>query len=240
MEPAPRPAPAAYRRHLFHSRDSVPDQCSDVVWIQGDQYFCDARFSTDAAGATHFRMGFAGELECTDPATGEFEWVHAIAAGEAFGSADIGQLFDVPGWGLLEVGRQLDYVELWQRCADEPGPVWEARGVDDQGTEAVVVCVGDRFGLALGADSAGNRPASVHIGSRTDRGWSARYSSWSVPEPPRFFLSPESDGRFALSWQTGEHGSTSTFFDPIHDAGPIPPARPSHPPRPAHPGADNA
>lgn len=228
MEPAPRPAPAAYRRHLFHSRDSVPDQCSDVVWIQGDQYFCDARLSTDAAGSTHFRMGFAGRLECTDAATGEFEWIHAIAAGEAFGSADIGQLFDVPGWGLLEVGRQLDYVELWQRCSDEPGPVWEARGVDEHGTEALLVCVGDRFGLALGADTSGSRPASVHIGSRTDRGWLARYSSWSAPEPPLFSLSPRSDGRFAISWQAGELSSAPTFFDPIHQA------------RPTHPGADNA
>ncbi|MEH6820072.1 MAG: hypothetical protein V7706_09035 [Dietzia psychralcaliphila] len=215
MEPALRPAPAVYRRHLFHSRDATPDQCSDVFWVQGSRYFCDARFSTDSSGAKVFHMGFAGRLECTDATTGEFEWVHAIAAGEAFGAADIGQLFDVPGWGLLEVGRHLDYVELWQQCATEPGPLWEARGVDEQGTEALVVCVGDRFGLALGADPAGGRPSSVHIGSRNGQDWRARYSSWSASEPPLFSLSPQPDGCFAISWQAGEHSGPPVSFHPI-------------------------
>ncbi|MBB1033136.1 hypothetical protein G6031_01850 [Dietzia sp. CQ4] len=230
MEPALRPAPAVYRRRLFHSRDATPDQCSDVVWIQGNRLFCDARFSTDDSGAKEFHMGFAGRLQCTDAAIGEFEWIHAIAAGEAFGSADIGQLFDVPGWGLLEVGRQLDYVELWEQRPDEPGPVWEARGVDDHGTEALVVCVGDSFGLALGADPAGGRPSSVHIGSRTAQGWLARYSSWSGPEPPLFSLSPHSDGRFVISWRAGEHSGPPVPFDPIH---------PTRATRPTHSGAEN-
>lgn len=216
MATALRPAPAVYWRRLFHSRDATPDQCTDVLWVQGFRYFCDARFVAGALGTTAFHMGFAGELECKDAATGEFEWVHAIAAGKDFGSADIGQLFDVPGWGLLETGSHLDYVELWQRCATEPGPVWEARGVDAQGAEALVVCVGDRFGLALGADAVGVRPASVHIGSRSGQDWIARHSSWSVPEPPCFSITPDPDGGFDICWRAGEHSGPPARFHPIH------------------------
>lgn len=216
MEPTLHPAPAAYRRHLFHPRNATHDQCSDVFWVQGSRYFCDARFSTDSSGAKGFHIGFAGHLDCTDAAIGEFEWVHAISAGETFGSADIGQLFDVPGWGLLEVGRHLDYVELWQRCPDEPGPLWEARGVDEHGTEAVAVCVGDRFGLALGASEVGDLPPSVHIGSRSGQHWLAQYSSWSTPEPPLFSLTPRSDDSFDIFWQAGEHSGPPVSFQTIH------------------------
>lgn len=216
MATALRPAPAVYRRRLFHSRDAEPEQCSDVWWVQGNLYFCDSRFVTDASGGSEFHMGFAGELECTEPAAGEFEWVHAITAGQAFGSADIGQLFEIPEWGLLEVGRHLDYVELWQRCADEPGPVWEARGIDDKGAEALVVCVGDRFGLALGTDAGSGQPSSVHIGSRTGQDWLAQHSSWPLTEPPCFSISPQSDGSFDLSWRAGEHSGPSVHFQPIN------------------------
>ncbi|MFN3340698.1 MAG: hypothetical protein ACK40Z_13450, partial [Dietzia sp.] len=79
----------------------------------------------------------------------------------------------------------------------------------------LVVCVGDRFGLALGADPTMGRPSSVHIGSRTGRDWLARYSSWSVPEPPLFSISPQSDGCFAISWQAGEHSGSPVSFHPI-------------------------
>ncbi|EFV90067.1 hypothetical protein ES5_17950 [Dietzia cinnamea P4] len=235
MTQALSPTPAAYRRRLFHARDAPPDNCTEVWWIQGDRYFCDARITTDASGRPEFHMGFAGELEPTGVEADEFEWVHAITAGASFGSADIGQIFEVPGWGLLEVGRGFDYVELWQRCSDEAEPVWEARCVDENGTEALVVCVGDRFGLALGPDAAGNRPASVHIGSRVGGAhdtasreaaphdaaspappeWHAEHSSWDLPDPLRFSLSPEPDGGFALSWRAGDLSGAPMHFHPI-------------------------
>ncbi len=235
MTQALSPTPAAYRRRLFHARDAPPDNCTEVWWIQGDRYFCDARFTTDASGRPEFHMGFAGELEPTGVEADEFEWVHAITAGASFGSADIGQIFEVPGWGLLEVGRGFDYVELWQRCSDEAEPVWEARGVDENGTEALVVCVGDRFGLALDPDAAGNRPASVHIGSVLDhsrddpslgpapldaalpqgRTWHAEHSSWALRDPLHFSIDPTPDGGFSLSWRAGELSGAPMHFHPI-------------------------
>ncbi|MBS7549417.1 hypothetical protein [Dietzia massiliensis] len=240
MTQALSPAPAAYRRRLFHARDAPPDNCTEVWWIQGDRYFCDARFTTGVSGRPEFHMGFAGELEPTGVAADEFEWVHAITAGASFGSADVGQLFEVPGWGLLEVGRGFDYVELWQRCSDEVEPMWETRGIDESGTEAVVVCVGDRFGLALGPDAAGNRPVSVHIGARhigslldgsrdassldptphdaaapAPPEWRAEHSSWALRDPLHFSIDPTPDGGFTLSWRAGDLSGSPMHFHPI-------------------------
>lgn len=232
MATASRPAPAAYRRRLFHSRDAPSDQSGEVWWVQGRRYFCDVRVHADAhpdahpadndddnadgIGGSAFHMGFAGELVSTDNGTGEVEWVHAITAGQPFGSTDVGRLFEVPGWGLLEAGRDLGYVELWQRGTDEPGPVWECYGIDPRGVRAVVVCVGDRFGLALGEDTEAGRPASVHIGSRDGPDWRASHTSWSAPEPPCFSISPQPDGGFAVAWRTALNSPEPLYFHPVH------------------------
>lgn len=237
MATASRPAPATYRRRLIHSRDASSDRSGEVWWVQGYRFFCDARFHVDAhladarfhvdahPGQLHpdpadsrgrtFHLGFAGELVSTNNDTGEVEWVHAITAGESFGSVDVGRLFEVPGWGLLEVGLDLGYVELWQRGSDEPEPVWESYGIDSRGVRGVAVCVGDRFGLALGEDTEAGRPASVHIGTRDGPDWRASHSSWSTPEPPQFSISPQADGGFAVSWRNAPNPPDPLYFHPV-------------------------
>jgi hypothetical protein len=203
-----RPRPGSYARTLLRGRDGEVDTTSDVLWVQGDRLFCDVRFRRDASGERTFHMGFAGEL--ADAADGAVEWRHEISAGEAFGAADVGHLEEIPGWGLLETGRDLDYVELWERREGPALPLIEARGEDSDGNAALLVQVGDVVGLSLAAGPG--RPASVHVGIADGEEWVIEYSSTAAPGALRFRTAVDHRGHVDLTWLEGAPTPTDLVF----------------------------
>ncbi|WP_144941915.1 hypothetical protein [Kocuria salsicia] len=205
------PGPAVYERRLFQPRVGVADAESIVSWVQGERLYCDVRSTVAPDGRRRFRMGFAGPLH-HHPATGEVEWEHAIAAGAAFGAADVGRLAPIPGWGLLETGRDLDYVELWERDETADGPVLEYLGRDERGRAGLFVSVGDRCGLALADDAVEGRPASVHLGRRRGHEWIAQHTAWASDPPFGFAITPGTGAGFSISWRTGAPTTADIHF----------------------------
>lgn len=214
------PAPALYRRLLFQPRTGASDVTSTVLWMQGKRYYCDVRFTVLDDGRSSFQMGFAGPLNRHDT-SGEVEWEHAIVAGAAFGSTDVGRLTQIPGWGLLETGRDLDYVELWEQERTDTGPVVEFAGTDAGGRAVLFIRVGDAFGLALAERVDDGLPASVNIGRRDGPEWVARHSAWASDPPPRFTITQHTDTMLGIAWRIGPIAYPPITFhsqeSPAHD-----------------------
>jgi len=157
-----------WTRSLIQWPDGRRDVTTQVHWLQGPGLYIDLRQPTgrpDFSGARGLadldetqiawlatQEGFAGRLRHVD---GWFEWHRNIDYQPAGPHADAGSLRHGADC-MIEVGRDVPYVEHWHRADIGDGTRSVAvRLVDEaQGRAAALVRVGEVFMFALGRQAA--------------------------------------------------------------------------------------
>jgi hypothetical protein len=151
-----------WRRSLIAWPDGSRDTTTSVRWLQGPRAFIDLRQPAATADFSHVQargdlsiehcawlaeqQGFAGHLAFDGR---HFEWIRSIDYQPWAAAADAGSLC-WEGDVLVETGRDIPYIEHWQRDAAAPAlPVGAVtlRAIDEDIT-AILVRVGPVFMFA--------------------------------------------------------------------------------------------
>jgi hypothetical protein len=152
-----------WRRSLLVRADGTRDITTSVSWLQGERTFIDLRQPATLPAAASFgrcrnelsragclelaeQQGFAGRLNFDGV---YFEWVRSLDFQPPTASADAGSL----GWDgnvLVERGRDVAYLEHWQReAAAPPRPVCALKLRDNaEGVQGFLLRIGDCFMFA--------------------------------------------------------------------------------------------
>lgn len=123
-----------WRRSLLVTEDGVRDESSVVAWLQVGSMFADLRQPAGMPDLSHVaglddlgmaeclwlarQLGFAGTFRKVDDC---FEWVRELDYQPAGAFKDIGRL-SWEGDVLVEVGRDVAYLEHWHRDAPPASP----------------------------------------------------------------------------------------------------------------------
>jgi hypothetical protein len=175
--------PGAWRRSLLAWPDGRRDTTTWVLWVQGPRLYVDLRQPAGGAGP---QEGFAGELAVAD---GVFEWHRRLDLGPPGPYGDRG-LLTVPGDGsaetLVEDGRDVSYVEHWQRVPGSTAGSAALQLTGSSGREGVLVRAGSYLAYAHGVPGDPGRPGDeIAIARPGGRGWVIERSSLAhrVGEP---------------------------------------------------------
>ncbi len=157
-----------WRRSLLRLADGSRDTATAVRWLQGVGAFVDLRQPPGLPGCTGARslddlsfedclalaaqQGFAGRLQA---AADSYEWIRTIDYQPATLHADAGTLA-FEGGILVERGRDIDYLEHWQREPSDPIAPFGACALRARhtGVSAVLLRVGPHFMWARGRAAA--------------------------------------------------------------------------------------
>ena len=168
-----------WRRSLGVDSHGSRDTSADVRWLQGITAFVDlrrpasrpdfggTRSAADLTGPQRDWLstqdGFAGRLSQRAEV---FEWSHFTRLQPPGAHPDAGRMSWI-GDTLVEVGVHEDYVEHWVRDDGAASSCWAlALGAGD-GSEALLLRVGDMFGWAVGAA----QQAEISLGTIVDDRW---------------------------------------------------------------------
>lgn len=164
-----------WQRSLIAWPDGRRDTTTRVYWLQGARACIDLRqpagicgmhaldeLSYDQCRQLAQQQGFAGRLDFDGS---HYQWAHSIDFQPSAASADAGTLH-WDGELLVETGRDLAYVEHWQRqpaARTLPAAAVALRDADDN-TAAALLRVGAHFMFARDRASraGGNSAASGH------------------------------------------------------------------------------
>ncbi|MDT5133971.1 MAG: hypothetical protein QOE41_3282 [Mycobacterium sp.] len=168
-----------WRRTLLVDGDGSEDKSTDVRWLQGITAFVDLRRPAprpDFGGAQDgpkltacqrdwlsSQDGFAGRLGQRGDV---FEWSHFMRLQPPGPHPDAGRM-RWRGDTLVEVGVHEDYVEHWARDDGPVSPCWALRADAPDGSEALLLRVGDLFGWARRAA----HHMDISLGTVVDDGW---------------------------------------------------------------------
>lgn len=152
-----------WRRLLISWPDGTRDETTQVRWLQGHSAYTDLRqpaslptfsgkrglldLSMEDCTALARQEGFAGHFRFDG---GYFEWARSIDYQPKPIYSDVGSLWWGEGNVLIEQGRDIDYIEHWQRqdaTAITPAAALTLRGTDC-GTKASLLRVGSVFMFA--------------------------------------------------------------------------------------------
>ncbi|NMM88795.1 hypothetical protein B2J88_31370 [Rhodococcus sp. SRB_17] len=154
-----------WRRTLLIDVDGSQDPTAGVCWLQGPSLFVDLRLAREGRPVE----GFAGRFVCEGDV---FEWRRTI---------DLGPTRDIPDAATLhiecgvvvETGVHAPYIEHWVRSPEDTEKCWGAELVATDGSHAIVVRSGQRFGWAMQTPAG----ASISIGVVDSDRWIIASSS---------------------------------------------------------------
>lgn len=194
----PRRFTGGWARRSLRLGDGPEHESATVVWLQGALHFTDIRVPRPDAVAGPGRpvpppMSFAGTTSW-DEAGSRLHWRHALDLDDP--GVEEGGEVAFAGEDLIETGafvvdgRQVPYVEVWERLPGSDGAVLVL-----QGEHGLMVQAGRHSTTVVDRRPRGGDFASIHRVRDDDGTWSTACSlgdgAAALPAPP----APEPEGR---------------------------------------------
>lgn len=186
-----------WRRELLVGADGRRDDTTDVCWLQGPSFYVDLRVPAGPDGAPV--EGFAGRLVEDE---GRHRWERLVDLHPPGLHPDVGTLTR-QGELLVETGWHEPYVEHWRRDGGAVADGWALQLHRTTGRLAVLIRVGDQFGLATSAaDGSTGAGTQIALGRLAGGRWQITASS----TPGRAGTSaPTAAGLVGAGWSVVAH-----------------------------------